>query len=164
MRQKIIKNLKKEERIKFPKFSYKVYENESLDLTGMTGMVIDDEQSNITIELDDEKYKETLYPNNCVGFSLPEHENLLVEVIDPGGFICPECGSKESGEEIFMSKEPLAGKNKNPWASVLQQIECNDCKMIIPNHLAKRWDNLSIEKAKEEWVKLYRKGSKKQKF
>jgi hypothetical protein len=36
--------------------------------------------------------------------------------------------------------------------------------MIIPNHLAKRWDNLSIVKAKEEWVKLYRKGSKKQKF
>ena len=59
MRQKIIKNLKKEEKIKFLKFSYKVYENESLDLTGMTGMVIDDEQSNITIELDDEKYKET---------------------------------------------------------------------------------------------------------
>ena len=31
MRQKLIKNLKKEERIKFPKFSYKVYENESLE-------------------------------------------------------------------------------------------------------------------------------------
>ena len=79
-------------------------------------------------------------------------------------FICPECGSKESGEEIFMSKEPLFGKSKNPWASVMQQVECNDCKMIIPTHLAERWDNLSIEQAKDEWVKLYRKDSKKQKF
>jgi hypothetical protein len=46
----------------------------------------------------------------------------------------------------------------------MQQVECNDCKMIIPTHLAERWDNLSIEQAKDEWVKLYRKDSKKQKF
>jgi hypothetical protein len=41
-------------------------------------------------------------------------------------------------------------------------VECNDCKMIIPTHLAERWDNLSIDQAKDEWVKLYRKDSKKQ--
>ena len=36
--------------------------------------------------------------------------------------------------------------------------------MIIPSHLAERWDNLTVEQAKDEWVKLYRKDSKKQKF
>ena len=46
----------------------------------------------------------------------------------------------------------------------MQQVECNDCKMIIPTHIAERWDNLSIEQAKKEWVKVYRKDSKKQKI
>ena len=151
MRQKIIKNLKKEERIKFPKFFYKVYENESLDLTGMTGMVIDDEQSNITIELDDEKYKETLYPDNCVGFSSPEHENLLVEVIDSGGFICPECGSDQYTKGAFVSKEPPMTKSKNPWDSVTQTMKCSSCKRIIPAHLGERWDKITIDEAKKEW-------------
>ena len=77
-------------------------------------------------------------------------------------FICPECGCKESGEEILMSKEPPSTKSKNPWASVMQQVECNDCKMIIPTHLAERWDNFTVDQAKDEWVKLYRKDSKKQ--
>ena len=77
-------------------------------------------------------------------------------------FICPECNSEESGEEILISKE--SSPSKNPWSSVMQQVECNDCKMIIPTHLAERCDNLSIEQAKDEWVKLYRKDSKKQKF
>ena len=157
MRQKLIKNLKKEERIKFPKFSYKVYENESLDLTGMTGMVIDDEQSNITIELDDEKYKETLYPDNCVGLPSPEHKNLLVEVIDPGGFICPECGSNEYSEGAFISREPPMKKSKNPWNSVLQTIKCLSCKKTIPAHLGERWDKMSIDEAKKEWKKEYKK-------
>ena len=151
MRQKIIKNLKKEERIKFPKFFYKVYENESLDLTGMTGMVIDDEQSNITIELDDEKYKETLYPDNCVGFSSPEHENLLVEVIDSGGFICPECGSDQYTKGAFVSKEPPMTKSKNPWDSIAQTMKCSSCKRTIPAHLGERWDKITIDEAKKEW-------------
>ena len=69
---KNIKNVKKCERIKFPtltKYSdsfittLPIYYNvldERIDLTGMTGMVIDDEQSNIQIRLDDDKYKEDL--------------------------------------------------------------------------------------------------------
>ena len=36
--------------------------------------------------------------------------------------------------------------------------------MIIPTHIAERLDNLSIEQAKDEWVELYRKDSKKQKI
>ena len=46
----------------------------------------------------------------------------------------------------------------------MQQVECNNCKMIIPTHIAERLDNLSIEQAKDEWVELYRKDSKKQKI
>jgi len=79
-------------------------------------------------------------------------------------FICPECGSKESGEEMMLSKTPPIEKSKNPWDSVMQQTECNECKMIIPNHLGERWDGISYEKAKNEWKNFYKKESKKQKF
>ena len=80
-------------------------------------------------------------------------------------FICPECGSKEAGEQMMVSKEPPTGKSKkDPWASVLQQTECASCKMIIPDHLGDRWDNMSIEEAQKEWKKDYRKTSRFQKF
>ena len=171
---KNIKDVKKCERIKFPtliKYSgdsfittqpiyYNVLE-ERIDLAGMTGMVIDDEQSNIQIELDDDKYKEDLYYfDNCVTFSFPkdkEYENLKVEVIDPGGFICPECGSKDAKEGMMISKSQPTGKNFDPWAVVLQQSECASCKMIIPDHLGERWNNMNVETAQKEWKKLYRK-------
>ena len=80
-------------------------------------------------------------------------------------FICPECGSKEAREQMMVSKEPPTGKSKkDPWASVLQQTECASCKMIIPDHLGDRWDNISIEEAQKEWKKDYRKTSRFQKF
>ena len=80
-------------------------------------------------------------------------------------FICPECGSKEAGEHIMVSKEPPTGKSKDdPWASILQQTECASCKMIIPDHLADRWDNMSIEEAQKEWKEIYRKTNRFQKF
>lgn len=79
-------------------------------------------------------------------------------------FICPECGSSEPGEEFFLSKEPLNTKAKDPWANVLQQIECSKCKSIIPLHLAERWDGINYEEAKEEWLKIYKKNNKKQKY
>ena len=177
---KNIKDVKKCERIKFPtliKYSgdtfittlpiYYSVLDERIDLTGMTGMVIDDEQSNIQIRLDDNKYEKELYPDNAVGFSFPEdkkYEDLKVEVIDPGGFICPECGSKDAKEGMMISKSQPTGKNFDPWAVVLQQSECASCKMIIPDHLGDRWDNMSIEEAQKEWKKDYRKTSRFQKF
>jgi hypothetical protein len=73
-------------------------------------------------------------------------------------FICPECGSKESREQMMVSKEPPTGKSKkDPWASVLQQMECASCKKIIPAHLGERWDNMTVEAAQKEWKELYRK-------
>ena len=177
---KNIKDVKKCERIKFPtliKYSgdtfittLPIYYNvldERIDLTGMTGMVIDDEQSNIQIRLDDNKYEKELCPDNAVGFSFPkdkEYENLTVEVIDPGGFICPECGSKDAYTGLCISKPQPTGKNFDPWQVVTQQSECASCKMAIPDHLGYRWNNMSIEKAQKEWKKIYRKTSRFQKF
>lgn len=86
--------------------------------------------------------------SNQFEFDLEDDEDEIKK------FICPECNSKESGGEILISKEPSRSNNKNPWSNVMQQMECHDCKMIIPSHLAERWDNLSIEQAKKEWVKF----------
>ena len=85
--------------------------------------------------------------------------------MDEDDFICPECGSKEAGEHMMVSKEPLTEKNKkDPWASILQQTECASCKNIIPDHLGDRWDNMSIEEAQKEWKEIYRKTSRHQKW
>jgi|TARA_Y100000310_G_scaffold320504_1_gene377025 hypothetical protein len=164
---KNIKDVKKCERVKFPTLHYNIV-YDTIDVSGMTGMVIDDEQSNIQIELDDNKYEKDLYPFNAVGFSFPEdkeYENLTVEVIDPGGFICPECGSKDAKTGMCISKpQPTTGKNFDPWQVVTQQSECASCKMIIPDHLGDRWDKMSIEEAQKEWKKNYRKTNRFQKF
>ena len=78
-------------------------------------------------------------------------------------YICPECGSKDRGLETLLDKE-MNEKSKDPWDSVLQQIECSSCGSVIPLHLAELWDNLSIEDAKKEWKEKYRKNNQKQKF
>jgi len=78
-------------------------------------------------------------------------------------FICPECESKGGGEELLLSKE-MNEKSKDPWDSVLQQIECSSCGSVIPTHLAERWDNLSIKDAKKEWKEKYKKNNQKQKW
>ena len=66
-------------------------------------------------------------------------------------FICPNCNSKEILEEKFVSIAP--SQSKDPWTSVSQIIKCAGCKKNIPAHLGERWDNISIEKAKEEFQK-----------
>ena len=80
-------------------------------------------------------------------------------------FICPECGSQNDPDELFVSKEPILGASdkKNPWDSVLQQMECISCNMVIPAHLGERWNNISIEQAQQEWKTIYKKNNKKQK-
>ena len=65
-------------------------------------------------------------------------------------FICPECGSKDAYTGTCISKSQPTGKNRDPWADVLQQSECASCKMIIPDHLGDRWDNISIKEAQKE--------------
>ena len=81
-------------------------------------------------------------------------------------FICPECGSQDEPDELFVSKEPILGASdkKNSWDSVLQQMECISCNMVIPAHLGERWNNISIEQAQQEWKAIYKKNNKKQKI
>lgn len=81
-------------------------------------------------------------------------------------FICPECKSLDYEESVFLSKEPTnnKSKNKDPWASVLQQVKCSSCNMIIPNHLGMRYGNITYDKAVTEWKNVYRKDSSKQKI
>jgi len=78
-------------------------------------------------------------------------------------FICPECGSNNEGNRLLLNKEISGNDNKDPWSSVLEQISCEDCKSIIPAHIAERWDNMNIDTAKKEWASLYKKDNKKQK-
>ena len=77
-------------------------------------------------------------------------------------FLCPECGSKDGGLETLIDKV-MNEKSKDPWVSVLQEIECSSCGSVIPAHLAERWDNRSIEDAKKEWKEKYKKNNQKQK-
>jgi len=79
-------------------------------------------------------------------------------------FICPECGSNNEGDRLLLNKEISDNENKDPWSSVLEQISCGDCGSVIPAHLAERWDNLSVDAAKKEWLQVYKKGNKKQKI
>ena len=80
-------------------------------------------------------------------------------------FVCPECSSQDEPNELFISKEPVLGASpkKDPWDSVLQQMECISCNMVIPAHLGERWNNISIEQAQQEWKTIYKKNNKKQK-
>ena len=96
-------------------------------------------------------------------FIIVNNDDRLILMSDE--FICPECGSKEAGNHMMVSREPPTEKNKkDPWASILQQTECASCKNIIPDHLGDRWDNMSIEEAQKEWKETYRKTSRFQKL
>ena len=67
-------------------------------------------------------------------------------------FICPNCNSKDILDQKFVSIEKP--KYEDPWSSVTQIIKCANCKKNIPAHLGERWNNISIEQAKEEYKKF----------
>ena len=70
-----------------------------------------------------------------------------------GYFKCPECNSYKYKSHLYVSNEP---NPDDPWSSILQQYECANCNNYVPAHLAERWDNISFEKAKEEWLNIYK--------
>ena len=75
-------------------------------------------------------------------------------------FKCPECGSTEIGSQLFVSPDPNSYDNiDDPWTHVLRQILCGDCNNYIPSHLGERWNDISYESAKKEWIKKYKKNS-----
>ena len=67
---------------------------------------------------------------------------------DKNNFNCPECGS-ENVKEDFYYKNKLGD---SLYSSVLHEIQCGSCFMDIPGHLGERLNNISIEKAKKEWI------------
>ena len=78
-------------------------------------------------------------------------------------FLRPECSSRDRSLENLLDKE-INEKSKDPWDSVLEQIECSSCGSVIPLHLAERWDNLSFEDTKKEWKEKYKINNQKQKI
>ena len=68
-------------------------------------------------------------------------------------FQCPECGSIKIKSQLYVSTVPDLD---DPWSNVLQQLECAGCNSYIPAHLGERWDNISYEDAKKEWIKKYK--------
>jgi len=67
-------------------------------------------------------------------------------------FICPNCNSKDILDQKFVSIDKP--NSEDPWSSVTQIIKCANCKKNIPAHLGERWNNISIEQAKEEFKKF----------
>jgi hypothetical protein len=72
---------------------------------------------------------------------------------EKGQFVCPECGSKNSGDICMISPHPIEG---DPWSWILQSITCQDCESEIPSHLAERWGGMSLDEAISEWRDIYR--------
>jgi len=68
-------------------------------------------------------------------------------------FICPSCLSDKILAEKFISIG--LPNNNDPWSSITQIIQCGNCKKKIPAHLGERWNNLTLESAKEELKKYY---------
>ena len=72
-------------------------------------------------------------------------------------FKCPECGSTEVASSLYVSTDwSVTGEALSPWSYVLQQIHCANCDEYIPSHLGERWNNISYEQAKEEWLTIYK--------
>ena len=72
-------------------------------------------------------------------------------------FICPECNSTEYKSHLYVSTEP---DPNDPWSSILQIYEYAKCENYIPAHLAERWNNISNNKAKDDWKNIYKKKEK----
>ena len=73
-------------------------------------------------------------------------------------FKCPECGSTKVGGQLLVSTDWSTGNNaSNPWSYVLQQLLCKQCDSYIPSHLGERWNGITYEEAKKEWLLKYKK-------
>lgn len=69
-----------------------------------------------------------------------------------GGFVCPECGGRESHEAAEVE---TVFKESDPWSGVLGICRCARCGAVVPAHLAELWDGVSAEEARKEWVERY---------
>ena len=73
-------------------------------------------------------------------------------------FHCPECGATKVASNLCVSTDwSVTREASSPWSYILQQILCANCDEYIPSHLGERWDDISYEDAKKEWLIKYRK-------
>ena len=73
-------------------------------------------------------------------------------------FKCPECGATEIRSHLCVSTDWSTGsKATSPWSYVLQQLCCAQCDSYIPSHLGERWNDITYEDAKKEWLLKYKK-------
>ena len=62
------------------------------------------------------------------------------------GFKCPECGGKSvEGQKLASCSSPEGGEFPMHFST------CLKCKNEIPDHIAFRWEKMTIAQAKEEW-------------
>ena len=72
-------------------------------------------------------------------------------------FKCPNCGATEVASNLCVSTDwSTGGDVSSPWSYVLQQILCANCDEYIPSHLGERWDNISYDFARHEWLNIYK--------
>jgi hypothetical protein len=70
-----------------------------------------------------------------------------------GIFVCTECGSFESAGGF---SRPPSSDDRGPWSGVRDAIRCARCGYGIPAHLGERWDGMTIEQARETWLRVFR--------
>ena len=62
------------------------------------------------------------------------------------GFKCPECGGKIVEHQILAS---CYSHERGDFP--IHFSTCSECKNDIPDHIAFRWDKMTVAQAKEEW-------------
>jgi hypothetical protein len=67
-------------------------------------------------------------------------------------FNCPECGSDNIKENFHYKVK----SGTNLYSSILHEIQCGSCFLDIPSHLGERHENISIQRAREEWFNVYK--------
>lgn len=73
--------------------------------------------------------------------------------IKDNSFICPNCGGNVGGGTMHVSWDY---NPDDPWLGILQVIQCVLCRHTIPAHLAERWDDMSVEEARNRWLEVYK--------
>lgn len=108
--------------------------------------------------------KETASKNNGLCFPCKNGNRSLINerneiyneskpLVEENEFICLECGFKSSNEQIHVG---VKYSGENPWSYVAARERCGSCNVIFPRALARRWNNESLESAREIWLTKYK--------
>ncbi len=68
-------------------------------------------------------------------------------------FVCLECGSEISGEQIQAG---VSYSGDDPWSHVAARERCYKCGVEMPRFLTRRWNNESVKDARNIWIEKYR--------